>query len=135
MAIQSNGSIGYVLEFIEKNGMKFEHPVGMPPIISVNVPQKQYAWQVEQCLSGPQRMVGPDSVTSKHPLIIPDLHCSIQTRLRPLDQSPKNSIPGPDPIEWYRCSRRYGRYTLGHHRQCSRRECQPTTFLLPAASA
>jgi len=56
-AIRANGSIGFALDYIKKNATRFEHPVGLPPMISVNVPQRQYAWQVEQCLSFAQKSV------------------------------------------------------------------------------
>lgn len=61
IAIAMNGSIGYVLDWLKDHAQELEHPIGLPPAISVNVTDPKYAWQVEQSLSYGQRCVSPDS--------------------------------------------------------------------------
>lgn len=52
-----DGSVGYAVEWVENHPMEFEAPVCLPPMISVNVPNKDYAWQVEMCTTLAQRKV------------------------------------------------------------------------------
>ncbi|OCF62348.1 hypothetical protein L486_02016 [Kwoniella mangroviensis CBS 10435] len=44
-------SIGFMLDWLQKHGHTLEGPVYKPPMISVSVPNREYAWQVEQCTS------------------------------------------------------------------------------------
>ncbi|WWC88811.1 uncharacterized protein L201_003724 [Kwoniella dendrophila CBS 6074] len=44
-----NPSIGWLLDWLEQNGHTLESQVHKPPMISASVPNKDYAWQVEQC--------------------------------------------------------------------------------------
>ncbi|WVO23728.1 uncharacterized protein IAS62_005084 [Cryptococcus decagattii] len=48
-------SIAYLLDWLKEHGGELEKPVHKPPMISVNVPNKQYAWQVEFCTNAAQR--------------------------------------------------------------------------------
>lgn len=54
-------SIAYLLDWLKEHGGELEKPVHKPPMISVNVPNKQYAWQVEFCTNAAQRSVRPFS--------------------------------------------------------------------------
>jgi hypothetical protein len=51
-------SIGYALDWIEKHRDEFEMEVFSPIMISANVTNREYAWQVEMCTSIGQRKVG-----------------------------------------------------------------------------
>lgn len=46
-AFKLDPSIQYAVEWIEQHQMEFEAKVHYPPMISVNVPDPRYAWQVE----------------------------------------------------------------------------------------
>ncbi|WVW84511.1 hypothetical protein I302_106545 [Kwoniella bestiolae CBS 10118] len=48
-------SIDFMLDWLDKNGHTLEGPVHKPPMISVTVQNKDYAWQVEQCTNLKQR--------------------------------------------------------------------------------
>ncbi|WWC70626.1 uncharacterized protein I206_104577 [Kwoniella pini CBS 10737] len=48
-------SIGWLLDWLQQNGHMLESTVHKPPMISVSVPDKNYAWQVEQCTTLAQR--------------------------------------------------------------------------------
>lgn len=48
-------SIAFLLDWLKEHGGELEKPVHKPPMISVNVPNKQYAWQVESCTNAAQR--------------------------------------------------------------------------------
>ncbi|OWZ53737.1 nuclear protein [Cryptococcus neoformans 125.91] len=48
-------SIAFLLDWLKEHGGELERPVHKPPMISVNVPNKQYAWQVESCTNAAQR--------------------------------------------------------------------------------
>ena len=52
-----DSSIGFALDWLEKNGAELEATVYKPPMISVNVSNRNYAWQVEMCTSVTQRKV------------------------------------------------------------------------------
>jgi hypothetical protein len=56
-AFRFDPSIQYAVEWIEKNAMQFEAQVHYPPMMSVNVPDRRYAWQVEACTNVSQRKV------------------------------------------------------------------------------
>lgn len=62
-AIKMNGSIGYALDWLKDHAHELEHAVKLPPCISVNVPDKRYAWQIEQSLTYAQRSVRAPSRT------------------------------------------------------------------------
>lgn len=60
------------MEWIEKNEMQLESKVHFPPMMSVNVPDARYAWQVEACTNVNQRKVrGHQNVTNSRPLYAP----------------------------------------------------------------
>ncbi|WWC62417.1 uncharacterized protein I303_105013 [Kwoniella dejecticola CBS 10117] len=48
-------SIGWLLDWLQHNGHTLESAVYKPAMISVSVPDKNYAWQVEQCTNLQQR--------------------------------------------------------------------------------
>lgn len=52
-----DGSINYVLDWIEANQMSFEGKIHKPPMISVNMREKGLAAQVEACTTVQQRKV------------------------------------------------------------------------------
>lgn len=57
-------SIGFALDWLAKNGDKLEQQVHRPPMISVNVPRREVAWQIEMCTSLVHRKVKHDSLSS-----------------------------------------------------------------------
>jgi hypothetical protein len=104
LAIQANASIGYALEWIKEHEAEFEFPVGKPPMISVNVPQKQYAWQVEQSLTFGQKCASRQNVELWDAADPPtDICHSIASRLRIATQSqqPQNALEKT--LQWF-CS-------------------------------
>ncbi|ODN75635.1 hypothetical protein L198_08165, partial [Cryptococcus wingfieldii CBS 7118] len=54
-ARQASPSISFLLDYLKDNPDSFEGKVHKPLMISVNVPNRQYAWQVEACTNWPQR--------------------------------------------------------------------------------
>ncbi|TYJ52059.1 hypothetical protein B9479_007336 [Cryptococcus floricola] len=54
-ARQASPSISFLLDYLKENPDSFEGKVHKPLMISVNVPNRQYAWQVEACTNWPQR--------------------------------------------------------------------------------
>ncbi|WVQ72935.1 hypothetical protein IAR50_002497 [Cryptococcus sp. DSM 104548] len=54
-ARQASPSIGFLLDYLKENPDSFQGKVHKPAIISVNVPNRQYAWQIEACTNWPQR--------------------------------------------------------------------------------
>lgn len=60
-AARWEATIGWVVDWIEKAPPgTFDAQVCYPPIISVNVPDKQYAWMVEMCTNVAQRKASCD---------------------------------------------------------------------------
>lgn len=56
-AFQLDPSIEFAYNWIQAHEMEFEAKVYLPPMVSVNVPNRNYAWQVEMCTSIAQRKV------------------------------------------------------------------------------
>lgn len=56
-AYKFDSSIEYACNWIKAHAMEFEAKVYFPPMITVNVPNPKYAWQVEMCTSMAQRKV------------------------------------------------------------------------------
>ncbi|EKC98079.1 nucleus protein [Trichosporon asahii var. asahii CBS 8904] len=54
-AFQLDPSIEFACNWIKAHEMEFEAKVHLPPMVSVNVPNRNYAWQVEMCTSMAQR--------------------------------------------------------------------------------
>ena len=57
IARDQDGSINWLLDWLEKNEHKLEAKVHKPPMISVNVRDRDLAWQIEACTSLAQRKV------------------------------------------------------------------------------
>lgn len=81
-AFKFDPSIQYAVEWLEKNPGELEGEVSLPPIISVNVPRKDFAWQVEACTSVAQRKV-EDLVSH----LTTDFHLPKPKRLRNSDEA------------------------------------------------
>ena len=77
IARDSNGSINYLLDWMERNPDKLEGTVHKPPMISVNVRDKDLAWQIEACTNLSQRSA---SASSDHKLT-KDIHLRAQKGL------------------------------------------------------
>lgn len=56
-AFRLDPSIQFACEWIKAHEMEFEAKVHLPPMVSVNVPNRNYAWQVEMCTNMSQRKV------------------------------------------------------------------------------
>lgn len=50
-------SINFALDWLEKHGHELESTLHKPPMVSVNVSNHEYAWQVEMCTNLQQRKV------------------------------------------------------------------------------
>lgn len=76
-AFQLDPSIEFACNWIKAHEMEFEAEVHLPPMVSVNVPNRNYAWQVEMCTSIAQRKVRAEESTS----LTTDVHLPEQPRL------------------------------------------------------
>ena len=59
-------SIGFALDWLKENAHELESTVHKPPMVSVNVSNRAYAWQVEMCTSVSVRRVISQYSKVKH---------------------------------------------------------------------
>lgn len=76
-AFQLDPSIEFACNWIKAHEMEFEAKVHLPPMVSVNVPNRNYAWQVEMCTSMAQRKVRTWALAS----LTTDVHLPKRSRL------------------------------------------------------
>ena len=66
-----DSSISFALDWLERHGLEFDATVHKPPMISVNVSNPAYAWQIEMCTSASQRKVKLVLVRGPSHVLIP----------------------------------------------------------------